>query len=305
MDLRQIRTFIYVANLRSFSKAARSLNIAQPAVSRQVQALEEELRTQLLFRTTRGVELTESGLTLLSMGEDILAMADQMREAVTRASEKAQGSTTIGLPPSLSGILAPFLVDECRRVFPDVTLHIIEGLSIFLEEWLNLGRSDMAILTDRGELAVINRTRLAREELVLVGGADLLAATPDPVEVARIASLELVITRGFRNVIDPLIAAADLKLPYALELDSIPLIKEMLLRGSLASILPYALVKQEAFTGKLQIRRIVSPQLIRDLVIGNNSKRPITSAMKAVRSLILQQAREIPFEPPGPASLPG
>lgn len=297
MDLKQIRTFVYVANLRSFSKAARALNIAQPAVSRQVQALEEDLRTPLLFRTTRGVEPTEAGLTLLTMGENLLAAVEQMRDAVMRAPERARGEATIGLPPSLSAILAPVIVDECRRVFPDVTIHVIEGLSIFLEEWLNLGRLDIAILTDRGEIPAINRKLLAREELVLVGGPSVVERMEEPVTVAQIAELELVITRGFRDVIDPLIAGTGLHLRYALELDSIPIIKDMLARGRFATILPFALVHKEAFAGTLNVRTIREPRLVRDLVLATNSKKPVTSAMKALSSLLVQQVRDIPFAP--------
>ena len=297
MDLKQIRSFIYVANLRSFSKAARALNIAQPALSRQIQALEQDMRTQLLFRTTRGVEPTEAGLTLLTMGEALLASAEQLRDAVMRAPDKAQGEAIIGLPPSLSAILAPFLVDECRRVYPDVTLHIIEGLSIFLEEWLTLGRIDMAILTDPGEPSALNRKPLAREELVLVGGSPLVDAAAGPIAAVELAGVELVITRGFRNVIDPLLAQAGLQLRYTLELDSIPIIKHMLARGEFATVLPFALVHKEASAGTLNYRPIREPRLARNLVIATNPKKPITSAMKAVRSLLIEQTRNIPFAP--------
>lgn len=297
MDLKQIRSFIYVANLRSFSKAARALNIAQPALSRQIQALEQDLRTRLLFRTTRGVEPTEAGLTLLTMGEQLLTSAEQLRDAVTRATDKAQGEATIGLPPSLSAILAPFLVDECRRVFPEVSLHIIEGLSIFLEEWLTLGRIDMAILTDPGERPTLNRALLAREELMLVGSAEKVEPVAEPIAAANLVGLELVITRGFRNIIDPLLAPAGVQLSYALELDSIPIIKDMLARGGYATILPFALVHKEALAGTLAVRPIHAPRLVRDLVIATNAKRPVTSAMKAVRSLLVQHSRDIPFAP--------
>ncbi len=295
MDLKQIRTFIYVANLRSFSKAARALNIAQPAVSRHVQSLEEDLRTLLLFRTARGVVLTEAGATLVAMGETLLGDAERLREAVMRAPEKATGQVIVGLPPSLSPILAAFLVDECRRLAPGVTLHIMEGLSIFLEEWLSLGRIDMAVLTDLGEHPTINRKLLVSEEMMLVGGASTVEALPEPVSVLQLASLQLVITHGFRDVIDKLVGQAGLQLTYALELDSIGLIKEMLARGTFATILPYALVHQEAFTGTLNVRSIRNPKLVRDLVIATNSKRPVTSAMKTVRALVTQHARDIPF----------
>ena len=297
MDLKQIRTFIYVANLRSFSKAARALNMAQPAVSRQVQALEEEFRTQLLFRTTRGVVPTEAGMTLVKMGENLLSAAEQLHEAVMRAPDQATGEVKIGLPPSLAAIIAPFLVDQCRRIAPDVTLHIIEGLSIFLEEWLSLGRIDLAVLTDPGDHPTINSKLLVTEELVLVGDASLVEALPEPVTVAAIAALELVITHGFRGVIDRLVAKAGLRLTYALELDSIGLIKEMLARGTFATILPYALVHKEAFAGELKIRLITEPRLVRNLVIATNCKRPITSAMKIVRTLVAQHTRDIPFSP--------
>ena len=298
MDLKQVRTFIYVANLRSFSKAARALDIAQPAVTRQVQALEEEFRTQLLFRTTRGTEPTEAGLVLVSMGEQMLAMAEQLREAVMRAPDKAKGVATVGMPPSLMPVFALRMLEECKRIFPDVTLRVTEGLSVFLEEWLSLGRIDMGIMTRLESDAEISRTRLAREELVLVAAPGLFDVGVQPLPARDLSKLILVVTRGFRNVIDPAMATAGLEFTYELELDSLPIIKEILLRGKFATLLPYSVVHREVIDGTLNMRRIHEPELTREIVIGINPHRPLTSAMKAVRGLIQQIAREIPFVPP-------
>ena len=195
-------------------------------------------------------------------------------------------------------IFALRLVEECKRVFPDVTLRVTEGLSVFLEEWLCLGRIDMGILTRRDSDAAISRTRLAREELVLVGAPGLFESSVRPLPVRELSKLELVVTRGFRDVIDPAIATAGFNLTYTLELDSIPIIKEILLRGTFATILPYSVVHQEVAAGTLRMQRVSEPELAREIVIGVNPHRPLTSAMKAVRGLILQIARDIPFVPP-------
>jgi LysR family nitrogen assimilation transcriptional regulator len=122
LEFKQIRYFISVASLRSFSKAARALNVAQPALSRQVQTLEAELRTQLLFRTTRGVVPTEAGLTLVKMGESLLGYVTQLREEVSRAAEYPMDDVVVGMPQPISPALAPhqrgnvIIVDASTRV---------------------------------------------------------------------------------------------------------------------------------------------------------------------------------------------
>ena len=296
MDLKLVRTFIYVARLRSFSKAARALDMAQPAVSRQVQALEEDLRTPLLFRTTRGVEPTEAGALLLRMGEDLLAQVEQAREAVMRAPDRVRGEATLGMPPSLMPLFALPLIEQCRRVYPDLRLRVTEGLTIFLEEWLSLGRIDLAILSRREEDTLsISRTRLVQEGLVLVGAAELIGEGPESIAAAELLTLNLIITRGFRDLVDAVTGRAGLRLRYAFEMDSIPIIEEMISRGAHASILPSALVHKEGLRSRLSVRRIVDPPLLRELVIGANPGRPVTVAVRAVRGLIVQLARDIPF----------
>lgn len=202
MDLRQIRYFTRVAHLRSFSKAAEQLEVAQPALSRQVQALEEELDVQLLLRTTRGVEPTDAGLVFLERGEKILISIEEMREAVVRAFEHPAGELTLGLPPSLCASFAPLLLEDARKEIPDVRLRITEGLSVFLEEWLNQGRIDLAVLTKVGEMEGLSRVRLAVEEFALVASPGTLERGRLTIPLREVAALKLTITRGFRAVID-------------------------------------------------------------------------------------------------------
>ena len=161
MELRQIRYFIHVASLRSFTKAARALNVAQPALSRHIQSLEDELRTQLLFRTTRGVVPTDAGSALLRMGESLLAFVEQMREEVSRAADVPSGNVIVGMPQSISLALAPLLMEECRSRLPMVRLRVTEGLSIFLEEWLNVAKIDVALMTNPGKILMLHTSLVA------------------------------------------------------------------------------------------------------------------------------------------------
>ena len=297
MDVRQIRYFTHVANLRSFSKAAQCLNVAQPALSRQIQSLEQELQTQLLFRTTRGVEPTEAGLVFLRLGEKILLSVEELREAVVNASEHPAGDVSLGLPPSLSAVFAPCLMEEAGRLYPDVRFRIIEGLSVFLEEWLALGRIDLAVLTKLGEMGSLTRVNLATEEMVLVAPAGLLNPGQQSIPLRDVARLQLTITRGFRNVIDYGIRDLGIALTYATEYDSIPIIKGLLAKGECVTILPWGLVQQELFARQFAVLSIVEPRLTRDLVLAANPRRPGTAATRAIRNLVLKRTRHLPLQP--------
>jgi LysR family transcriptional regulator, nitrogen assimilation regulatory protein len=296
MDIKQIRYFIYVAKLRSFSKAAQALSIAQPALSRQIQLLEEELHTQLLFRTTRGVEPTDAGRTLLEMGQSMLSYVDQMREAVTRSSRHPAGHVTLGVPPSLSTSLGQMVLEACRQTLPDVNLRVTEGLSVFLEEWLTLGRIDIAVLTDGGDVPRLANTPLACEEMMLVGPPDLARPGQDTIPLAQVAEMELTITHGFRAIVDRRIEPTGLKLRYVGEFDSIPILKELLFRGICTTILPHSLIRQEGFEEGLAVLRISEPSLTRQLVTSINPGRPITAGIKAVQDVIGSCAKTL-FEP--------
>ena len=107
MELRQLRYFVAVAEELHFGNAARRLRIAQPALSRQVQALERELQVRLLFRNRRRVQLTPAGQVLLDRSRLLLARAEETALAVQQAAEGVSGSLNLGFVGSATYDVMP------------------------------------------------------------------------------------------------------------------------------------------------------------------------------------------------------
>lgn len=293
MDLKQIRYFVNVANLKSFSRAASALNVAQSALSRHIQALETELQTQLLFRTTRGVEVTDTGAILLTMGEALLAQVEDIRTAVQRGKDLPSGNVTVGLPPSLSAMLAPLIIEECSKHHPGVGVRIIEGLGRFLEEWLRQGKIDLAVLTDFGDPTSLSMSRIAREEMVLVSAPGTIPGDREAIPLAEVTQLDLTVTHGFRTVVDRLIENTGFQMTYVEEFDSIPVIMDRVLGHPLSTILPRGFVHAEEGAGRLKVTRITDPVLTRDLVLATNPRRARTGAMQAVSAIIHRRIADV------------
>src|SRR5574343_1846910 len=144
MDLKQLEYFVRVAELGSFTRAAHALDVAQPALSRQVRLLEVELRQNLLVRNGRGATPTEAGKLLLDHGLSILHQVERALEELGRVRGALAGRVAIGLPPSLARVLTVPLTRAFRLDLPEASLSISEGLSAQMQSWLTEGRLDLA-----------------------------------------------------------------------------------------------------------------------------------------------------------------
>ena len=168
MNLKHLESFVRVAELGSFSKAARVLDIAQPALSRQVRSLETDLRETLLLRNGRGVTLTDAGRRLFEHGVQILQRVSQAREDLGAQRDAAVGHVTIGLPPSIGRRLTLPLIESFREHLPRARLTIVEGLSANIAEWIASGRADLGLLYNPDAQPALEITPLLHERLCLV-----------------------------------------------------------------------------------------------------------------------------------------
>ena len=296
MDLKRVEYFVCVARLRSFSKAAQVLKLTQPAISRHIQALEQELRVRLLYRTTRGVVPTEAGEILLTQGETLLADAQRLRQALDAMGQAPEGAVAIGMPPTIAPALAPLTIDACKLAYPNISLHVIEGFSVFLEQSLLLGKIDLAVLSRNSEFQNLQIIPLEEDEMVLVGAANSMPGIEE-VSLASVSKLPLIVSRGFRPILDRCTEPHDIALNYVMELDSITLTKGMVMSGGRFSILPYVVVHDEVCAGLVDMVRIADPVVTREIVLGFNPRRPTTAAFDAVRKIVHAQMKNLVLRP--------
>ena len=194
MDLKQLEYFVRVAELGSFTRAAIALDVAQPALSRQVRLLEVELRQALLTRNGRGASPTEAGKLLLEHGRGILHQVERAREELGRVRGALAGRVAVGLPPSVAKVLALPLIREFRRRMPEATLSITESLSVAMQESLTQGRLDIALLYNPVPSPGVEITPLLDEDLFLVQRrGDKAGGSAKAVPLRDIALMPLVI----------------------------------------------------------------------------------------------------------------
>ena len=167
MDLRQLRYFVAVATTRNFTRAAEQMHIAQAPLSRQIQALEEELEVQLIQRNTRPVRLTEAGRLLYEQSLQVLHRVDQMKNTAKQAGRNHRQSVSIAYVPSTLYGGLPTLVRMFRQRYPDTDVHLVDLGSIQQISELKSGRIDLGFGRIRSNDTSVARTVLREERLVL------------------------------------------------------------------------------------------------------------------------------------------
>jgi LysR family transcriptional regulator, nitrogen assimilation regulatory protein len=274
MNLRQLKYFVKVVEVGNMTRAAESLFVAQPALGMQIRQLEEDLGVALLVRHSRGVEPTPAGALLHVRALAILALVDDTRKEVSAHGRESSEAIRLGLTPMLMLVIGPELVVNVRDRVPQVFLSLVEEMSHVLVDALSRGEIDLALAYDVPDVPHIARTELLREDLVLVTLPG--SRTGQPVAFAEAMEESLVLPESGDTVRDLVVRTArelGLEPKIAFEVRSISVIKNLILRGAAAGILPYGSVMEELRDGKLDARPIVAPPLRRSLFLASSNKR--------------------------------
>lgn len=289
MDIRQLRYFIKIAECGSFSRAAVELNVAQPALSQHVANIEAELGVRLLSRSTKGIALTECGETLLGHAEAILRQLDNAARAVRTQADDPSGAVSVGLPSSVSLVMAVPLLMEVERRFPNILVKVIENHSGYLLEWVKAGRVDIAVVFDAEESPSINLRPVMSEDLYFVRPRRPDRAYPDTIPFAELPRYPLVLTgtaHGLRKLVERSAQRTATDLTIKTELDSLTAIKDVVASGYGYSVLPWTAIRRECEGGVLQAQRVVDPTISRHVQLATGGDFPAMLAAVRISKLI-------------------
>ena len=289
MEIRRLSYFVRIAADGSLTKAAGVLRIAQPALSRQVRLLEEELGVSLFSRTARGMQLTEEGEYLRASVAGPLRALELALQNIRSFSSRIEGNFAVGMPPSIGDILAKPLAMRMDADFPNIKLRIVEGPTGSLIDWLNRGMVDFALLEEASKDERLTDRALRSERLMLVGPPESDLDPSHVVTFKKAARLPLILPShhlGIRSVLNDAVVKSRTTLNIRLEADSTRLTKELVASGIGYGMMPFSYFRNEYGEGKLSYAPIVGPTLTLSLFL--SSRRHNRAAGDRIEGVIIE-----------------
>jgi DNA-binding transcriptional LysR family regulator len=250
MDIKHLRYFKTVADLSSFTKAAKHLHIAQPAISMAIQKLEAELELTLLHRKDRKVSLTDEGQHLYRHAERIIQASEDALLEMQELKGLLKGEVRVGIPSMLGSYYFPPILMAFRHRYPQLTLTVIDGGAGKLQQLLEQGELDLAVVVDqwRPDSNNLQSEVFLREQMMVISPKDHPFAELNTIDYYQLFAEELVMfNTGFfhRNVVDRLADEAGVSPKISFETNLIPLIKSIVKQGFALSTLMEMVIKDE------------------------------------------------------------
>ncbi len=298
MNLKHLESFVRVAELGSFSKASRVLDVAQPALSRQVRQLETDLHETLLLRNGRGASLTDAGKRLFEHGVQILQRVALAREDLGAQRDVAVGHVTIGMPPSIGRRLTLPLIEGFRERWPRARLTIVEGLSAHIVEWIAGGRADLGLLYNPDAQPALEITPVIHERLCLVQRAATTRQRrrPTPVKLSALPEHPLILPerhQAIRRLLETQAVQSGVKLHIAWEVSSVPAIIDLVCAGTGSAVLNASAVVASGRARDLTVRPIVEPELTTVLCLAQSASKPPTPLMRQSAELLVDLVKRL------------
>ena len=294
MDLRQLHYFLAVAETLNVSRAATRVFISQPALSRQLQLLEEELGVTLFERKARGVSLTDAGVMLQQRAITVMKDVASMREDVGSQALEPVGTVTLGIPSALRHLLTARVAARFSLQFPKALLRIREGTSRDIRDRVASGETDIALFSTEEPSSPFECRPILSEQLVAIALPGVRLSMAHPMSVKNLCRSPLILTsypNSLRTIVDRAAQDAGAEIKVSVEVDMSALMLDLVRQGLGYAVLPYCAVHVPLQAG------LVSACPVRNLriswIAAYSRERSLSTAAKHLMTILSSEAEQL------------
>ena len=288
MDFDQLATFVYVAKLKSFSRAGQKVFRSQSAVSAQIRQLEQAYHARLLDRSAKSVELTPAGEVLFEYAVKLLRLRDESVQFVADRGNVVQGPVVFGANEATCLYLLPDIFAEFQRRFPLVHISIYRNFSHKILQRVEDGSIDVGIVTLPTKSPNLKVHHIHRDRLRFMVSTRNPLAQRSKLTLEEVASQPLILPRtGFtRQVLDKLFRPYRSRLHVTMELPSIGMIKRFVGADAGVSFISESFARDQVKAGEVKLLNVEGVDLYRELGLVYRRDRSLPRAAQALIALI-------------------
>lgn len=294
MDFDQLATFVYVAKLKSFSRAGQKVFRSQSAVSAQIRQLEQAYRAKLLDRSAKSVELTPAGEVLYEYAERLLRLRDESLQGVADRGNVVQGTVMFGANEATCLYLLPDIFAEFQKRYPLVHISIYRNFSHKILQRIEDGTIDVGIVTLPIKALNTKVHHIYRDRLRFMVSTQNPLANRTKITLEEVAAQPLIFPRtGFtRQVLDKLFRPYRSRLHVTMELPSIGMIKRFVAADAGVSFISESFASDQVKAGEVKLLNVEGVDLWRELGLVYRRDRSLPRAAQSLIAIIREHRKQ-------------
>lgn len=287
MEWHQLENFIAVAELKHFTKAAKKQMISQPALSRSIIKLEQELGIPLFIRDGRTITLTRYGTIFLKKAQQAQARIREGIEEIQEVISPDGGEISVAFLHTLGANLIPQLIVDYKKIYPNVTFQLFEGANNYLLEKVEKGLADLCLTSPPVPRENIEWTTLITEPLYLVVPYNHYLANQSSVSISSLENEDFISFKkgyGLRYIFDQICTHLQLKPTITFEGEEVPTIAGFIAVGLGIAVLPKT---KELDESKMKLLPIDDYPCNRSIAIATLSDHYLSPATRKFKSFVI------------------
>jgi len=293
MDFDQLATFVFVAKLKSFSRAGQKVFRSQSAVSAQIRQLEQAYRAKLLDRSAKSVELTPAGEVLFDFAERLLRLRDESIQVVADRGNVVQGPVIFCANEATCLYLLPDIFAEFQRRFPLVHISIYRNFSHKILQRIEDGSIDVGIVTLPAKSPNLKVHHIHRDRLRFMVSTRNPLAHRTKITLEEVAGQPLIFPKtGYtRQVLDKLFRPYRSRMHIAMELPSVGMIKRFVAADAGVSFISESFARDYVKAGEVKLLTVEGVDIWRELGLVFRRDRSLPRAAQALIALIREHRK--------------